>query len=595
MSRRIESTRRSNHSIFLPQNYGSPFNDTAEHISRLGMARLDYERGAVAGEVVYTIEGDLTPTSQQEEEARIATLAYALKKLGNPEDAAEFMRCLNEISKEGDARYRQVVASYYYGEIAERGLGVVLKEMALIAMHLASLNPVTEEIESDIEIIYAPMEVSKPRSAFNRKVARTWPDTQGGQKQNDASLKEYRRAFAYRSLFDLEVFTVKRMVRGRRKSARFVQDEMTEWLNDLESNGATVEELDDAFAHVEAMDQYDEGGAIIRMSAHERAVTCGRVDAEYSAEDLPECAQYLAIKLRRAYAAGVAIENIWEEINAEIERIFPVSVNLDLPKDCFKSNLTTGRAQRIAIYRQPKFISHANRELQQFIRQALESILNECEQDFHLTALRHNRSYRKFYARIRCATDIKRIGEWMMRAYEARQKGKMSVKHFIALNTAADNQRERLLSVPLSGTAYKLIEEIVKASEKKLRYLAWAMYGDNQPWHPIHTIDSQEQTRVWEVLTAAKAAILLPRLYAKLLATWGRRLPLACFVFLEVFKEFFEMPRLRKALSIVCNKRRVSDRSSASYPKPPDPKPRQSTTKRGAAARLRTQAASSMP
>jgi hypothetical protein len=70
MSRRIERTRRSNHSISLPQNYGSPFNDTAEHISSLGLSRLDFERGAVAGEVIYTIEGDLTPTSQQEEEAR---------------------------------------------------------------------------------------------------------------------------------------------------------------------------------------------------------------------------------------------------------------------------------------------------------------------------------------------------------------------------------------------------------------------------------------------------------------------------------------------------------------------------------------------
>ncbi len=503
------------------------------------------------------------------------------------------MRCLNEISKEGDARYRQVVASYYYGEIAELGLGVVLKEMALIAMHLASLNPVTEEVESEIGIVYAPQEISKPRSIFDRGVARGWADGFGDQKQNGASRKEYEKASAYRLLFDLEVLTVKRTIRGRRKSVRFVQDEMTEWLNDLESNGATIEELDDAFAHVEALDQYDEGGAIIRMSAHERAVTCGRVDPEYSAEDLPECAQYLACKLRRAYAAGVAIEKIWEEINAEIELIFPVNVNLDLPRDCFPSNLTTGHGKRIVIYRQPKFISHANRELQQFTCQALEAILVECEQDFHMTALRNNRSYRKFYARIRRATDIKRIGELMMRAYQARQKGKMSVKHFIALNTAADNQRERLLSAPLSATAYKLIDEIVKASEKKLRYLAWAMYGDNQPLHPIHTLDSQEQTRVWEIMTAAKAAILLPRLYAKLLGTWGRELPLACFVLLAVFKEFFEMPRLRKALSIVRNKRRVSDKRPALAPKPADPKPRQSTKKRGSANRLRMKVASS--
>src|SRR5262252_7117542 len=167
MSRIIENTHRSNHSIFLTPNYGSPFNDTAEHISGLGLARLDFERCSVAGEVIYTVEGDSTPTSQQDEEARIATLAHALKKLGNPEDAAEFMRCLNAICEEGDARYRQVAASYYYGEIGERGAGPVLKEMALIAMSLASLNPVTEEVKSGSEAVYAPSAESKPQSLFD--------------------------------------------------------------------------------------------------------------------------------------------------------------------------------------------------------------------------------------------------------------------------------------------------------------------------------------------------------------------------------------------------------------------------------------------
>jgi hypothetical protein len=112
MSRVIEKIRRSNHSIFLPQTCGSPFNDTAEHISSLGLARLDFERCAVAGEMIYSVEGDSTPTSQQDEESRIATLAYALKKFGNREDSAEFMRCLNAICEESDARYRQVAASY---------------------------------------------------------------------------------------------------------------------------------------------------------------------------------------------------------------------------------------------------------------------------------------------------------------------------------------------------------------------------------------------------------------------------------------------------------------------------------------------------
>jgi hypothetical protein len=60
MFSRIESARRSNHSIFLPQNYGSPFNDTAEHISDLWSARIDFRRCAVAGELIYSVGGDST-------------------------------------------------------------------------------------------------------------------------------------------------------------------------------------------------------------------------------------------------------------------------------------------------------------------------------------------------------------------------------------------------------------------------------------------------------------------------------------------------------------------------------------------------------
>src|SRR5262249_49804055 len=283
-------TRRSNHNIFFPQNYGSPVNDVESHISGLGLARLDFERCAVAGEVLYTVEGDLTPTSQQDEETRIATLAHALKKLGDREDGAEFMRCLNAICEGGDARYRQVAASHFYHEIAERGAGAVLKEMALIAMQLASLNPGTEETESDSEAIYTLCAKSKSRS-----------------------------------LFDLEVAAVNRMIRGRRKSAGFVHDEWTEWLNDLEANGATVDELDDAFAHVEALDQYDEGGVIIRMSAHERTFACGRTDHEFTADDLPEQARFLAGDLLRAYASGVEIAEIWDEVSAHLDVLFPVT------------------------------------------------------------------------------------------------------------------------------------------------------------------------------------------------------------------------------------------------------------------------------
>src|SRR5262245_55649539 len=294
------------------------------------------------------------------------------------------MRCLNEICEEGDARYRQVAASYYYGEIAERGAGPVLKEMALIAMHLASLNPVMEEVESDSEIVYAMSGESKPRSLFAREVA-----------------------------------AVERLIRGCRKGLGIVHDEWTGWLIDLEGNGATVEELDEAFRYVESLDQYDEGGAIVRMSAHERTLACGRVDHEFTADDLPEQVRFLAGDLLRAYASGAEIAEIWDEVNAKLDVLFPV-----------KGRTAEGG----------RFFSRANLELQRLTRDALEGILEACFGDYHSTAMRNNRSYRRFYARIRRSTDTRAIGDLMKQAYEARQTGEMSVKHFIALNTAADNQ-----------------------------------------------------------------------------------------------------------------------------------------------------------
>jgi hypothetical protein len=362
------------------------------HISGLGrLARLDFERCAVAGEVIYAVEGDSAPVSQQAEEARIGTLAYAIRKLGNTEDAAEFIRCLNAICEDGDARCRQTVASHYFNEIANRGTSDVLKEMGLFAMQITGLNPVTEVVETEVPDSNPE---SEPASDLPAE-----PDPKNIQ-----------------CFFEQEVEAIKRMIGGRRKSARFVHDECAEWLNDLEENGASVEELDDAFANAEAMNQYDEGGAVITI----------------------------------------------------------------------------------------RFYSHANRELQRLTRQILEAILDECEQDFHLTALRNNRAYRQFHKAIRGARDTRVVSETMKQAYEARQSGSLPLKHFVALKAASTLQRERLESARLSSTAFKLIKEINAASHARLRYLSWAFYGSNQPDHPVHKLTAQDASRVWSALKARK-------------------------------------------------------------------------------------------
>jgi hypothetical protein len=450
---------RSNRDLFIPRDTGSPKDGLMTHLSTLGrLARLDFERCAVAGEVIFAVAGDAVPTSQQDEEARIGTLAYALKKLGNAEDAAEFTRCLNAICEDGDARSRQTIASHYYREIAGRSASVVLKEMGLLAMQLAGLNPVIEE--SDGIETFGGCEANRSSAASH------------SEEEDD-----------HRPLFEQEVERLTRLVSGRRKSARIPHDDFTEWLGDLEASGASVEEMDDAFLHLEAMDQYDEGGAVVVMSSHERTFACGRVDPEFTAEDLPERVRHLAGQLRRDYARGAGMEEMWDDLSAQIEVVFPVSYRTE----------SGGR-----------FYSHANRELQQLTVQVLEALLSDCAQDFHLTALRTNRTYRRFHKGVRGATDTKTIGELMKQAYEARQSGELPLKHFTTLKTAADLQRVRLQSERLSQTAFRLIQEINSASDAKLRFLSWALYGNNQPNHPVHTLSNQEQTRVWEALKSRK-------------------------------------------------------------------------------------------
>ena len=522
MTSKYGSALRSNRSIFITQTNASPLHGAMEHISGLGkLQRRDFEHFGVAGEIIYTVEGDFIPASQQDEEARIATLAHALKKLDNQEDAAEFMRCLNALCEAGDARYRQTAASHYYREIEKRGVGDVLKEMALITMHLASLNPITEEADSDKNLgnqgdagecihtlnpewVYLLREKSKPRTLSN------WEVTD----DLEPISADLQKALARELLFDVEVATVKRMIRGRRKGASLVHDQWTEFWDNCEADGVSLKEFEDAFAHLEAMEQYDEGGAVIMMSGHERTIACGRIDPELSEEDFPERARHLGPELRRSYVNGVILEEIWEDLNAQIEVLFPIA------------GKNAGNA---------RFFSHANRELQFLCREVLEAIMFECQADFHITALRTNHAYREFYSAIRRATDTVVIGAQMKKAYEARTEGTLPLKHFTALKTAAMLQRERLENAPLSNEAKLLIREVNGATPAKLKYLLWAYYGNNIPDHPIHQLPTQEKSRAWEALKTRKQALISdcpqrseyrsPQVFGRLLPGTARKMP----------------------------------------------------------------------
>lgn len=126
------------------------------------------------------------------------------------------------------------------------------------------------------------------------------------------------------------------------------------------------------------------------MSAHERTFACGHVDHEFTADDLPEHARFLASDLFRSYTSGVEIEEVWNDVSSKLEALFPV----------------IGRTAEGA-----RFFSWANLKLQRLTRDALEEILEDCSGNYHLNAMRNNRSYRRFYTGIRRAADTREISE----------------------------------------------------------------------------------------------------------------------------------------------------------------------------------------
>jgi hypothetical protein len=287
------------------------------------------------------------------------------------------------------------------------------------------------------------------------------------------------------SLFEQELAAITRMVSGGRHASACQPDEFECFLDQMRFEGY---EGNDLAARVESFEnamQYDESGAILMMSSHERTLACGHLDWELTAEELPSEAQYLATELRRDYVSGKSIEEMWEEIYAQIEVLFPIS----------GKTATGGR-----------FYSYAHRELQVFCRNVLEAIMTECQSDFHLTALRTNKVYRGFHKAVRSARDTKALSETMKSAYQARQSGTLSLKHFIGLNTASKLQRERLERARLSKNAHLLLKEVKRANNAKLRYLAWAMYGTNQPDHPVHKLPEQEKSIVWQELKSRRAS-----------------------------------------------------------------------------------------
>ncbi|MDQ3687767.1 MAG: hypothetical protein M3430_19500 [Acidobacteriota bacterium] len=253
-------------------------------------------------------------------EVKIAAPEYAARKLGNGEDAAEFVRSLRLIAgQDASALYLQQLASHFYAEVTRLPVGQVLKEMGLLALEMSAVTATSEQLEfGDDEYeryaeadetdrfgedAFAQLPLSERRTRWMEYAARVL----GGNERDERA-----------SLFTDEIRAQARLV-YRKSGQTFAYDEFAEHLSDVSAGTDDDAEFGaylDSFERVQ--EQYDEGFAVsLHMTDGERKIACGDLDDDVDANNLPECARHLADELQRLYTSGFPLSDRGEQPGIE--------------------------------------------------------------------------------------------------------------------------------------------------------------------------------------------------------------------------------------------------------------------------------------
>ena len=509
------------------ESSGSPMNDWARHISRNDLFRRELEENSVLGGnvVVRVAHGDEQPALER---VKILSLSYATRVFGNSDDAKEFVRCVKSIADPQAAQFElEQIASHYYRECRQRPVPEVLKEMALLGMEMtrvtASINDLEiefEEFETG-EIELTPADEKRVRQAQKNLPPLAEPTPN----------------------FDAEMQAVKKKL-SRGSLSKANQDEFADYY--LSDEGKSLEELDDDFRRFDAHEQYDEDGLLgLRMSGSQHTEVVLELDAEITAEYLPTDVQPLAKLLQlvfvgfeiggraaqgaRHFVACRKIENADNirareafRLNApffETEKptlaefsILPLTRDeitewIDLNLDALYSREVIRSARRVTTGKKGEWVEFTVNQTvnpdfdeKQYAGLVLHILLEQTERDFHLSALRRNAVYQSIYLQIRRAKDTAVLAQTAEIARRAKDEKRLSLKEYTALSTVAKSQFARLSDARPSAALYRLEKEIAAADARKIGYLKWAMYGTNQPAHPVHSLPKQEIQKAWSAL-----------------------------------------------------------------------------------------------
>jgi hypothetical protein len=324
--------------LFHPAGTGNPNYDLNTHFEKFAnrsindpknnrkfptgnITRIDLEETQlIGGRVLGRVEIDLGSPDEAEEQHKILSIPYALKKLGTMDDAKELVSVITEAVAAGvqpDPRSFQIWTSWAYNEIDARYAKVVRTSpdtQTLAESKATIIQQVLTELAVLARTLTAITASNEDRLFEEPKVFDRLP------REEKLSPAERRDLFEQRyeevmlidrplSLFASELRSICSKI-SRAHSSGIVYDEEAQFqshLTTLADSGQysdeQLENLQDA--HERVTEQYTEDGLVsLHMSDGERFVVDGTLEEDVTEEYLPEDARAIATDLRTLFCDG---------------------------------------------------------------------------------------------------------------------------------------------------------------------------------------------------------------------------------------------------------------------------------------------------
>ena len=517
----------ANRSINDPKNNRKFFTGNA--------TRIDLESTQlIGGRVVGRVEIDLGSPNDTEQQHKILSIPYALKKLGTLEDAKEFVRVITEAVSAGvepDPRSFQIWASWAYDQINSRYAQLLRKTPSADAQTTAEFKTtIIQEVLTELASLARELTAI---TATNEERLFEEPTTFDRlPREEKLSPSERRDLFEQRyqeivfiedplSLFASELKSICSKL-SHAHSSGIVYDEEAQFQSHLTSLADSGQYSDDKLellqdAHERVTEQYSEGGVVsLHMSDGERFVVDGTLEDDVTEEYLPIEARSIAADLFTLFCDGEDLETIERFIELSLNRIYgdptdkaervlrtattikikPAPTRRYPDGTCHPSKSV---GTRNSLFQHTYTVSvYRNREERQYVREVLDILLGNMQRDFILRSKNRSKAFRTFHNQIVNASDLRVLVEAIKEAYQARLSKAINVKMFTALNTLYECKRANFESHPARVTyerdgqlrtfmpALPVIAMAKHIAVPDLRELAIK----------LHTLAPQEQERV---------------------------------------------------------------------------------------------------